>query len=538
MTAPSEQTYSPDCERLAAELFPDPDPAVFPTLTGRQAPHHLSVFDGDDTLGHKSITLAERVTQPTMPWQQGNLRALLRRDDNACWTHSDAVLLCPRQNGKSEVILLRCLFGLFHLGEKIIYSVARWDPSGVELHERLVAMIMGEPSLRDRLAKKPTNSGQRGLIQLLNGGEMRTMTRSTDMVRGMTKLDLLICDEAYNLDQAAISATNYAQMAARDPQTIYTSSAVNATEHAKGHVLAGLRRQGLRRDEGIYFAEYMAPAEMPHDDPATWQYANPSYGVIANEAKMRKPLRTATTQAGRIAFGVEALGRGVWPVDEEIHEPVIPTEAWSDMTDLNVQLTGPVAVAVDRTPDRGTWAIAAAQRTTDGRVHEEIGYFRQAQPEAVVDYLLDLVELWDPCAIAIDAKSTANVLKPLLIEAGIEPEMTTSVTMSAACGGFLDAALGGKLSHSDQPMLTSAVIDVEKRFIGKSDTQFAWGGPSGAVIAPLVAATLAHWALQTFGVIVPKAAAPSMGGGIAAKQELSTDWAPKSTGIDALTMAF
>ena len=255
---------------LISDLFPAPDPAAFPTLTGRQAPHHLSVFDGDDTDGWKAVTLGERVTQPLMPWQQGNLRCLLRRNPDGSWTHPDAVLICPRQNGKSEIVLLRVLYGLFKLGEKILYTVQRWD-TGLEIHDRLVAIIMSRPSLRRQLAKAPTSGQGRGRILLKSGAQIVTSTRSADVGRGLTKLDLVVYDEAYNLDEAASSAVDFAQMAAADPQTIYTSSAVNAELHPKGKVLAGLRRSGLARRVGMFFAEYMAPPEMPHDEVATWE---------------------------------------------------------------------------------------------------------------------------------------------------------------------------------------------------------------------------------------------------------------------------
>ncbi|GAC70737.1 hypothetical protein [Gordonia soli] len=498
---------SPVCD-----LFPPIDCEQFPTLTGRQEPHHLSVFDGDDAHGLRAIELAQRVTQPIMSWQQGCLKGILRTDlDTGMWTHPDAVLLVPRQNGKSEILLLRCLYGLFYLGEKILYSVARWDPSGKDLHDRLVAMINAVPSLKRRLAKQPTCSQGRGIITLKNGAEMRTTTRSTDMVRGMTKLDLLICDEAYNLDQAAVSSTTYAQMAADNPQTIYTSSAVNANEHSKGHILAGLRRQGLALAEGIFFAEYMAPPEMAFNELATWEYANPSFGVIATEAKMRKPLRTATTEAGRVAFGAEALGRGVWPADESEGASAIPAERWEPMkvTGQPPTFVGSRVVAVSRTPDRSRWAIGAGRRRSDGRVHLEIKTVVKATNEQMVHEIVQLVLAWDPLAVVIDTKSTAAVLKPLLIAAGIEPEMLTTPQVATACGGFLDAALAGELSHSGQEDLDEAVAAAAKHQL-KGD--FVWEKPVEGSVAELEAATLAHWGVLTFGPLeVGPTASPSTG---------------------------
>ncbi|MEU6582826.1 hypothetical protein [Nocardia sp. NPDC046763] len=478
------------------ELFPAPDPLVFPTLTGRQAPHHLSVGDGDDLHGFKAITLADRATvQPVMPWQCGNLRGILRKTLDGSWTHPDVVLICPRQNGKSEILLFRCLYGLFKLGEKILYTVQRWD-TGIEIHSRLVAMINSRPWLRRHLAAKPTLSQGRGKIVLKSGAQIITSTRSADVGRGITKLDLLIYDEAYNLDASASAAVDFAQMAAEDPQTIYTSSAVNAEMHSKGFVLSDMRAAGLRGDEGLYFAEYMAPEEMPHDAIATWKYGNPSYGVIQTAAKMRKMVRKATTKAGITAFGVEALGRGVWPVRAEDLPALIPAETWSPMGEVAVQLVGPIALSFDMTPDRKTLSISAAQWTTDERVHLEIGYHGPATQQAV-PYIVSVITRMDPCALVVDRASPAASLVPALLAAGIDAEVTGLLEIAQATGDFYDKALAGLLHHTGDPVLAEAVEGAIKRDL--TGGGWAWDRKGQNDISPVVAATLAMWGLVTFG---------------------------------------
>jgi len=521
----------------------------FPTLTGRQDPHHLSVFEGNTRQGERCVEFARLAGATSMPWQRSAQLSICSTTEFGQWTHPTFCLLCTRQNGKSEILILRCLFGLYKLGETILYTAQRWKTAR-DAWRRLMTLIKANGALNRRVTRATCSQGE-GVIELDGGAATISFgVRSVDQGRGLTEVDLIVYDEAYNLTDGEIAAMGFTQMAAKNPQRIYASSAVNAEQHPNGHVLAGIRRAGLSHAPRLGFMEWWAPdgsclceacrdvAPMDRLDEATHRYANPSYGVIQTADKIADLMVNMQTVAGRKSFDVEALGRGDWPVDQEFREAVFATEVWADMADTSATLTGPIAVAVDRTPDRDLWAISAAQRTDEGRVHVEIGYFRQAQPEAVVDYLLDLVEAWDPCAIAIDAKSTANVLKPLLIEAGIEPEMTNSVNLSAACGGFLDAALGGRLAHSGQQVLADAAVNVDKKFVGTSDTQFTWCAATGAVIAPLVAVTLAHWALLTFGVVEKKAPAPSMGEGMAANKEISTDWAPKSTEIDALTMAF
>lgn len=505
--------YSPASDLL--ELFPDPDPAVFPTLTGRQAPHHFQAWPGDDTHGLKAVKLAQRLSaKPVMPWQAGNLRCLLRRNPDGTWTHPDSVLLCPRQNGKSEIVLLRCLYGLCVLGENILYTVQRWD-TGKDLHNRLVTMISSSASLRRRLASKPTLSQGRGTITLTNGAKMVTSTRSADMGRGLTKIDLLVYDEAYNLDASASAAVDWAQMASDDPQTIYTSTAVNADQHPKGYVLTDMRALGLARTPGMFLAEYMAPQPMPWNKLPTWEYANPSWGVIATVAKIQKPLRKATTKAGIRSFGAEALGRGVWPVRAENIPALISATVWSGLKNPAPTLVGPKALAIDMTPDRQTITIGAAQWTTAGRIHSEIGYHGPYTPQAL-PYIVGVVNRMDPCVLVIDRQSPAASIAPDLLNAGIEATLTNALELAQATGDFFDRATSERLSHTGDPVYAEAIEGAVKRDLAGGG--WAWDRKgSENVISPVVVGSLAGWGLVNYGsrmapvqeLVHPAASAPA-----------------------------
>ncbi|MGI5222182.1 hypothetical protein [Nocardia sp. CA-290969] len=499
----------------------------WPTLTGRQEPEHLSEFEGDDKHGLDAVELGRRCRKPQMPWQVSALLAILRMTAGA-WTHPDVCLIVPRQNGKTLILVIRCLFGLFVLGERIIYSSQRW-PTAEDAYKRLWAIIVARPSLRRRVVKNTCSQGM-GYIELKSGAKIAFITRSNDAGRGLDEVDLVVYDEAYNLTGGQIDALSWTQMASRNPQTIYASSAVNADKHPNGLILAGVRRRGLAGDEGLYFAEFAAPEDMPRDSLETARMANPSYGVIQTDAKIRKALRGCTNEERWTSYGVEALGWGQWPAEEEDHEAVIDPEVWSDMTETAPSLRGQIALALDRTPDGRYWALAAAQATTDGRTHLEIGYFQSATHDEAIAYLLAVVEAWDPCVLVIDRKSPAAALEAKLLAVGIEPEMTAAPQMAVACQGFYDDAVASLLSHTGQKILTDAVATAAKRIMPGGD--WAWDRTAGGVIAPLVAATLARWGLLTFGLTVSPPASPSTGSTTTADR-------PRSSGeLDVFAAAF
>ncbi len=126
---------------------------------------------------------------------------------------------------------------------------------------------------------------------------------------------------------------------------------------------------------------------------------------------------------------------------------------------------------------RKAWAICAAQRTVEGKIHLELApYEGLSTPAAVVDKLVDIVIAWDPAIITIDSRSSAAVIRPALEAAEIEPKMTSTTEMVLACGALLDGVESGTLSHSSQPALNDGAVSAVKRELG---TGFAWDRAPG-----------------------------------------------------------
>ncbi len=492
-------TTSPASRGCVSDATPEEWPAwvgAWPRLTGRQEPEAQSSFDGDESEGDRAATLAARVGMRMLPWQWISLRQILSRRVDGLWTHPDVVLICPRQGGKTLIIIVRILFGLFVLNESIIYSAQRWVTAEA-VFKRLKAIIEKRPSLYRRLAKDPTSSSSRAEITLRSGASVSLGVRSGDLGRGLDRIDLVIFDEAYNLTEDEVGALAGSQLASPSSQTIYASTAPVQDRHPNCFVLAGMRRLGLAGAPDLYYAEWRAPEGMSRDDPEAWRLANPSYGVIQKARDLERIRNKATSLPALALFDADYLGWGDYPVEASEIAPLITADAWNAMTNEAPDLTGPRALALDRSPDRQTWALAAAQRTTDGRIHLEVGKSEAATNSEITAYIVNVITDWNPVALVIDQKSAAAVLRPHLAEAGIEAQMTNAAQIAGACGGWLDDALAGHLSHTGQQILADAIASVTKRDLPGGG--FAWDRAKDGSIAPLVAATLAHWALLEFG---------------------------------------
>jgi hypothetical protein len=363
------------------------------------------------------------------------------------------------------------------------------------------ATIEARPSLYRRLLKPPTSSSSRAQIELRSGASVSLGVRSGDLGRGMERLDSLVLDEAYNLQDQEVSALAGAQLSSPNSQTIYASTAPVIDAHPNCHVLSGMRRLGLQKQPDLYYAEFRAEEGPPRDDPETWRLANPSYGLLAKHRDLQRLCAKAKTLAAQALFDADYLGLGQWPPDEADVQPPIPLDGWDAMSigdDDVPQLVGPTVIALDRSPDRQVWALCAAQRTVDGRIHLELGFNQAASNAAVVDYVTDVVMAWDPAAIVMDQRSPAAVLRPQLAELGIEATLTNAADLARAFGGFLDACVEGGLSHTGQQILADAVSAATKRDLPGGG--FAWDKRvPGSSIAQLCAATLAHWGLLESG---------------------------------------
>jgi hypothetical protein len=498
------------------KLGPYPDfIGTWPRLTGRQEPEFESRHPGDESLGDKCAEFGRRIGLRCMPWEWQTLRGILslqRANEwgERLWTHRDVTIECTRQQGKTLIIVLLILFHLFVLDtQRIVYTAQRWA-TALDVFNRVCTVIYRVPSLRKRLEEKPSKAGNRGVIKLTNGAMAEFGPRSQDFGRGYTEIDLYLSDESYDVVPAEESNLTGAQSAAQNPQTIYTSTPPVAAEHPNCQVLAEMHRLGLAEAPDLFFQLFAAPPGAAGDEPETWRLAQPSYGVATNEREIRTKLQKAKTASQKALFAADYLGRGDYPPPETDFHAVFDEGMWTGMRDPMPALSGSRTIGLGRSPDRRTWVIAAGQRTSAGRVHVEIGYSHADSMTKFLNAVVAVVQAWDPAAVVINHQSAAMEAVPGLTAAGVEPVVANSTAVQAACGGFLNAALEGSLSHPGQPLLDTAIASAVQREL--SGGRFVWDLDADSSSAQLDAATLAHWALLEFSRNRKGAVAKPVGG--------------------------
>lgn len=486
----------------------------FPRLTGRQWPEFECWHPGDESEGDRTARFGVKVGIRLLPWEWMLIRAAQSvqppdANGDVLWTHRNVVWEVTRQQGKTLMLALVIIRRLFKFRRRQVYTAQQWA-TVEDVFDRVCQIIERVPSLRNRLAAPPSKKDNRGTLILKPlPGEKHVVKasfgpRTQHFARGFTEIDDLYLDESYDLVPKETANLTGAQAASDNPQTFYVSTPPVVSEHPNCHRFSGLVRTVERGGApGLYGALYRAPKSFKRGDPAAYPLAQPSYGVVGNDREMEAHLQGAR-DAGPIdlaLFDADWLGWGDYPPPANKRPSEIPAEVWDRMgpkSDVPAPvLAGPRVLALYR--EQG-WAIVAAQRTTSGRIHIEVGYPLEGEGDApaalVIRKVVDAVTALAPDAVIVGRGAAAEVV-PELEAAGIDVTVANKTEEAQACGGFLSDALSGLMSHRGQSGMATAVANAFKKELPAGG--FIWEVFDPASYAQLMGATLARWGLLKFG---------------------------------------
>ena len=480
------------------------------------------------SVGRQAVDLARHAGLMLDPWQCLLLERALGVEEDGHWSSFEVGMILARQNGKSAIFEARMLAGLFLFGEElIIYSSHEFKTSG-EIFRRILGLIESAPDLRKRVKAVARSKGEEG-IELLptrrnpNGQRLRFLARSTGSGRGFSG-DTVLMDECQHLGNAPVDAMMPTMLARPNPQIWYGGSAPDK-DLAPCEQISRVRARALDEDASVRsdlaFFEWSAelcgdlctPACTEHDDPSnplTWAKTNPALGSGRVTVEGIGKLHDSMSRRG---FAREQLSIGNYPVEAGGWE-VISEAGWSATEDAGSQPIDPVAFAVDVTPDRSMACIAICGVREDGLSHLEVVEHAPGTGW-VVDRVIELVERWRPCAVAVDPGGPAGSLVDALEteriadvfdRAGTELAKAGSRDVAGACGALFDAVVrppdaeegwAPLIRHIPHPGLSAALSGAARRPLRDA---WAWDRRGVSVdISPLVAVTLARWAQLKHG---------------------------------------
>lgn len=462
------------------------------------------------SLGGKAAKVMEKLGFPPMPWQRYVLDVALEIDPaTGLFAHREVGLSVPRQQGKTQQILgLMVHRVMAWQRQNVVYAAQTRGMARIRWEDEFVVTLDGS-DLAGRYATRKSN-GNEAIIW----GSTRSklgITSNTEKAGHGPSLDLGVIDEAFaHEDDRLEQAFSPAMLTKPMAQLVWASAGgteksvwLNKKRVAGREVIERLWETGERAS--IAYFEWFAPDEMRRDDPETWRATLPALGYTVTEAVIRSELE----KLGAAEFDRAYLNRTRKATPPE--DPNVPKGKWSALADTASKVAGDMALAIDVSALRDWASIGVASLRPDGRVHLEL-VDRRAGTDWLVPAVVQLAKLHRPVAVAVAGRSPAASLIDDLVAAGVRsPEsgdrpargdlvVLRGGDMVEACGQFADALNQGTAAHLDQAPLTAAVNGARTRPSGDAWTLDRRS--SQVDIAPLVAVTLARWALLTRGPAV------------------------------------
>ena len=442
---------------------------------GRQTPTVSVILPYQDTKGPEAVELYNASENTMLEWQVALTYDIMAANDDGLWVHQKFGYAVPRRNGKSEMALARCIYGLAN-GERILYTAHRASTAHSiwERLSRLCAKVDIEITSSFRAFGKEHLYTENSAI------EFRTRTSTGGRGEGY---DLLIIDEAQEYTPEQETALKYVVTDSPNPQTIMFGTPPTAI--SAGTVFPNYRKRVLQSESyESGWAEWSVPEMSPVDDVDLWYETNPSLGTILKERTIRSEIGEDKTDFNIQRLGLwikynqkSAISRNEW---EQLETPKLP------------KLTGQLFAGIKFGIDGENAALAVAVRTAEGKIFCEVIGCRPIR--SGVGWIVSFLAEADIRKAVVDGKNGTDVLLDAAKSAGIKkPEVVTIPQVIKANSVFDMAMEQATFQHMKQSAVTQVVSNCERRKIGANGGLGYRSMLDGADIALLDSMILAHW---------------------------------------------
>ena len=398
-----------------------------------------------------------------LEWQDLILKGWLGRNRLNRWAAQTCGASIPRQNGKTlGVVVPRCTYGMIAHGEEIIYT-SHLQKTSTETFES-IADFFDQRALKKYVKDIKTALGREQVI-LNNGGRIKFLARTRNGGRGQHG-DLLIFDEALELDADSQASFLPAISASLNPQVVYISTPPTAKSDCG--VFRDIRKRALSGDtERMAWCEWSVD-EMPEDvhDKSIWYSTNPSLGILIQEST----IEAECEQMSADTFARERLG---WwsKTTMEQREHVISESDWNACRIDSPRKDGNVVYAVKFSPDGAIGTLAACYKPDNGTPFIFVVDARSMN--GGLSWFADnLAERKDKAAqIVIDGQSNAQALNDILLERGVKRKVIkrpSTGDVIASNSALVNAIRTRDVCHFGQPALDDSATKTVRRRIGQN----------------------------------------------------------------------
>jgi phage terminase large subunit-like protein len=395
--------------------------------------------------------------KPLLPWQKNVLNDALTIDKDGKWKRSTCGVLAARQNGKSQLIRMRCIAGLFIFGEEFQYMITQNRRLSIDHLNEIVKLIESVEWMKKRIKRVSRTNGSEAIEIWCNHypaqcepgcnrvRKLGILAATTDGPRGASA-DFLWIDELREIPEMVWAAAAPTTRARPNAQTFISSNAGDANST----VLNDIRNKALaNKSPRLGWYEWSAEPFCRIDDEIEIARANPSLGYLVTWESLEDSIERDnmdTIRTELLCQWVSALD-SPWNLDAFdagtnkaiVMDPNLPT--WMGL-DLVFNRTEAYLVTVQEKDE--SLNVFLHKWVKDSPIND-----KELASEIAV-----LARQYRARQVAYDP-NTAGFIAPHLQRAGIRMEATpwSSAYFSTLCDITMSSMNIGRMVHLGQPEL-------------------------------------------------------------------------------------
>ena len=474
------------------EILSDP---TYSGLGGVQTPRIHSKLNDLPSKGQEMIDFATELGINLMEWQRFVCIHGHKVRADGRWAHSELGLIMARQQGKSTLMMLRILTGMFVWGEGLQLASAHRLTTSLETFRQIVALIETHPKLEKEVKKIRWQHGAEEIE--LFGNRRFVVKAANNAARGLSKPETIHLDELREYkDEDAWSSMRYSMMAAKNPQVWIYSSA--GDQHSV--ILNKLRERALASattDDPIGWFEWSAEPDAPILLPsgemnwAAFAQANPSLGITIHPDNLKAVINDPPD-----IVRTEVLAQWVDTINS-----AIDAQKWSlCQTDpIPLDPEAPTWLGLDLSPDRKFGALVATQKLSGERFNLVLLHTwsndYSLNDLAVANDIAPYVRKYNTQTVAY-SKRTAQAVASRLVPAGIPITDMDGAIYAESCDRWLGAINSHRLQHGGQDELTQQTLSAAKLPFGDGSWVIGRRASRVAVCAAVASALATYFATQ------------------------------------------
>lgn len=456
-----------------------------PVVMGCQIPSERVAPEYKITDGGDAIKLLRVGGLILDEWQADILFDWMGKTVGNKWASTTCGGSVPRQNGKSLLVQGRAEAGMLLYNEQVIYT-AHLQKTATETFEEM-ATFFDSNKLKKYVKDIKTALGREQII-LKSGARVKFLARTRNGGRGQHG-DLLIIDEAQELDENQQASFLPAISASLNPQTIYVGTPPDPS--AVGTVFRNIRQKALdKSSKKTSWFEFSVEKIGDVTDKERWAQTNPALG----RRMLLSTIEGECDQMDADTFARERLG---WwsPIVTQTVDYAINREAWDACKSDAMKPEGKTAYGVKFSPDGSMVALSGAVMDESGQIR--ISLIEMKNTGQGTQWLASwLNERYNKaCCVVIDGRNGVDVLIDKIKDVWVAKNSVIKPGMKdvvAAVGMLTDAINEKTLTwYGKQEVLNDSAITSTKRSIGGG---WGFGGENSA---PIESCSLALWAVKT-----------------------------------------